>query len=358
MTDDADADPADVARLVAAARELGDSIAAVELQWELDDDDARPSWRLDVCAIVRRSGPFDSRYRSEALAGVPAEEPGDRARAEALARAVATALEVDAEIAGLAVAGGRSGSRWIERQGEAPVVAYAVRWALYTWSDEGERRDLEGERIVEARSGRDAEHAVTDALEERYRATARPVYLSVAVRGEPRRGWSHRTPELSRDATPAEELRRWHREGRSVGAIVRDLSTATTAPSPLTVMMSLERAFGLPVHYLGAVAAWRAGRIGLAELDAALDTQVVAMRPAWDRPRRLRDARARGESLAALLRREEGGGAAPLALIVALRDTFGIGLADAENAVARLGEDDDAAIDRDLDAAIEHATVN
>jgi hypothetical protein len=65
--------PAEVTSLVERARSLGARIVAIELQWDLDENDDGLHWMLLVCAIVAAPGPVSSGYRSVPLTEIRAE---------------------------------------------------------------------------------------------------------------------------------------------------------------------------------------------------------------------------------------------------------------------------------------------
>ena len=342
----------DVTELVALARSLVAPVVAIELQWEVDEDDDGTRWVLLLCAIVAAPGASHSRFRAHALRMVPAEAPDERARAGALATAVATALGVEVRMPALDRCGGTGGSRWIEAQGVGSPAPYVVRWDAYTWSDAGERIDESGELELAATSGEAARAQVEDRVRDRLGAAVRPVFVRTAIDGTSTGAWSSRTPPRSGDVPGTDELRAWHLDGRSIAAIVDAVRARRPAPTPLAIMRALEIAFDVTLDALAPVAARCAERVSSAQLDDAVEPIVVAQRPRWDRPRRLREVHAAGASLAAFLRAERVAGAGTIELMKSLRDAFEISLGDAKIAVGTLGHDRDDDVDAELAAAI------
>lgn len=342
----------EVARLAVRCGGLGAPIVAIELQWSVADELDGVWWEFAVCAIITGAGALDSRFRSHRLHAVRAETPAERAQAAALARALAAHLGVEACVPALDTHGGPRGSRWIEAQGAPPVAPYQVRWELQTWSDAGERVEEMDETTVLAISGRAARDQLERELMARAGGPARPVVVRSVIDGVDAGGWYCMRPPRPAGLPVADELHAWHRAGHSISTIAGTLRARIPRPTVLEVMRVLEDAFMVSLDALAPVAAWGAGRISAADLDTALDHAIVARRPDWDRPRRLREAHARGGSLAAALRTERADGAGTVALMKSLRTAFSIPLVDAKDVVDRLDGDDDGRDDAVLAAAI------
>lgn len=342
----------EVAQLAVRCGGLGAPIVAIELQWAVRDDLDGVAWEFEVCAIVVGAGAFDSRFRSQRLRAVRAESSVERAQAAVLARALAARLGVEASVPALDTVGGRVGSRWIEAQGAPPAAPYRVGWELQTWSDAGDRLEETGVSTVLAGSGRAARDQLERELMARVGGPGRPVFVRSAIDGVDAGGWYCTRPPRPAVAPAADELHTWHRDGHSISTIADTLRARIPRPTVLEIMRAVEGAFMVSLDDLAPVAAWGAGRLSAAELDAALDHMIVARMPDWDRPRRLRVAHARGGSLAAALRAERADGAHSVDLMKSLRTAFAVSLRDAKEAVDRLGSNDDSAVDAALAAAI------
>jgi hypothetical protein len=332
---------ADIANLVAAANALAVPVAAVEAQWE-HDESTSDGWRLDVCVIVEQPGREHARYRSVRLIAPPA------ALAIETARALAAALGVPVAVTSIAERCGLDGSRWLEAQQPA-VADDEVRWEARTWTDDGDRVHQSGTTTWTATSGYQACCSVERAVADDLGAAVRPVDVRARI-DDAERWWWHPLGPRSPRIAEVEELRRSHLAGRSVAELVADL--CDRAPDVLSVMRLLAETFATPLLDLDPVAQFAAGRIDASALDLAIESVVVDNRRVWDRPRRLRAAHERGESLAAALRAERDAGAGTIELILGLREAFGVSLSVAKTVTDRRNPADDPAVDAELAAAI------
>ncbi len=100
------------------------------------------------------------------------------------------------------------------------------------------------------------------------------------------------------------------------------------------------------------LAAWRRSQLDDAALDDAISPKLESTRANWDRPRRLREAKARGDSIAAFVRNERREGHGHIQLIKALIKAFGLGLSVAKSFVGLCG---DAQYDAELDRSLEQS---
>jgi hypothetical protein len=264
----------------------------------------RCSWCLEICAIVTSPGWSDSRFSSVGLARLPAETPAERAHAKVLAVGLAERLGVELCSPSLEEAGGKSGSRWMERQGSPPDTDYRVSWEAYWWTDDGDRVADAGVEEVRAVSGERACASVENRVRARIGGMERPAYVRTGLASAQAlwSSWSarHVSPLIGM-FSPPDAVRAWRLEGRSAVEIIAALRQQAPHATVLAIMLVLEQSFDIALGALAPVAAWASGRLSADELGRALDGVITAAQPRWDRARRLRDAYERGESLAALL---------------------------------------------------------
>jgi ribosomal protein L7/L12 len=332
-------------------------MVAVELQWDLDEDDQmRCAWCLEICAIVTSPGWSDSRFSSVGLARLPAETPAERTHAKLLAGGLAERLGVELCSPSLEEAGGKGGSRWMERQGLPPDTEYRASWEAYWWTDDGDRVSDAGAEEVRAVSGERACASVENRVRVRVGGTERPAYVRTRLASAQARwsSWSGRHVSSPMGMfSPPDAVRAWRLEGRSAVEIIAALRQQAPHATVLAIMLALEQSFDINLDALAPVATWANGRLSADELGRALDGVITAARPRWDRARRLRDAYERGESLAALLL-DELPSAGHIQLIKALKDAFGLSLREAKPAVDGLTSDPEGTrrVDAELLAAI------
>jgi hypothetical protein len=308
---------------------------AVELEWDIhEDDDGETTWVLALHAIVEAPGPDHSEYSTVRLAAFPAESLDDRREAHRVTAGVAARAGIPWHAPPLDEQGGRGGSAWIRARPPGAPVPYPFAWSARWWSDDGREHATQGTESVSARSGRDAQIELQRQLEVRF--PERP--LEMLLEGQRIRILA--TTSIDVDAVRATALV----EGSRPSRIARSLAGA----SGRSLMIAFEHAFGLRFESLGALARWRAGELDDTALDAALAAAVSGNRATWDRPRRLRELRARGESVAAAIRADRQAGM--IVLIVAAREAFGLSLAQAKELVDRACAD--ASSDAELDGSL------
>jgi hypothetical protein len=289
-----------IKKLVAAVRDL-DTRVALELQWDTDeDDDMRVSWVLALHVIVGRPGKHHSAYSTVELARMPAETVEERRAAHALAAAVAQETGLAVHAASVESQGGQGGSAWIRAQPPGPPHPYEIGWETEWWTDEGEPAKAAAVEAVPSTSGYDAGIVLSRSLLQRF--PSRP--LSMFIRdGSPRtihkEGWPAGLPE--REAVRAAARDSDCRASAVARAVLAHAPTATN----LTLMLAFHESFSIPLEALAALVRWRKGELDDARLDAALP-QIERRRLDWDRPRRLREVRASGQSVAAFIRGQRG----------------------------------------------------
>jgi hypothetical protein len=331
----------DVDAIVAAARRIADRVA-IELQWDLDgDDDDRTRWVLALHVVVARPGPVHSAYSTIELARLPADELDARRVAHRLAGAVADALGLSLQAPPVEDQGGRGESAWIRAQPVGAPHAYKRAWEVAWWRDDGEAVHARGTDHIVAISGRAANLQLGRVLANRF--PVRP--LEYSFDGGPRYGGGGAAPARFPDRERVRAIA-WTEGGRASG-IARGLVARVPDATALELMLAFQDGFGIRLAALAPLAAWRRGVLDDAALDAALP-QVQENRDDWDRPRRLREARAAGRSVAAMVRAD---GRAPslLRLVMDLGEAFGMSLRDAKEFADRCS---DPRNDAELDAMI------
>jgi hypothetical protein len=350
--------PADtdlVAELTRKTRDIAHTQLAVELQWGTSDyNESLGLWEeeLDLCLIVSAPGWDDSRYRVDKLTSLPATHMPERTRARDIASALAAALDLELCAPSLEQAG-QVGSRWIERRGPAPLCDYEVQWEAVFWTDDGDKQTTAGVESSPGSSGKDACYRVDRLVQARLGAGARPLMTRTSIPSlAPRSGWGSVPPEYPKAAPSADELRAHKREGRSASRLLRDALERAPALSALSLMIAFEAAFMLDLERLTEISRHRKGEIEDAALDEALEPRIHQQMPRWNRPFALREARARGTGMAAILRADKAAGEGSIYLILSLREAFALDLGTAKGLVDGVDHRPPAELDAELMAAI------
>lgn len=340
----------DVEELAAAVRGVNRRVG-LELQWDLSDEDEPPfgyaRWMLALHVIVARPGPDHSRYSTIALAQLEADQPEQRRDAHRIAAAVAAATALPLHAPPLEDRGGQGDSTWIRSLPAGPPHPYELTWEVRWWTNDGAPATASGAEHVTATSGHDADILLRRELRRRF--SGLPLWLKIRGSGERYEGfgsevgaaWPSLLPDLERVRAIALT------EGCRAAGVARGLVARVPALTPLELMIAFSEAFEIRFEDLAPLASWRKGALGDAELDAALP-HVADHRHRWDRVRRLRDAQAAGQSVAAMLR-EERGPAGVVRLVRDLRFAFDISLGEAKELVDSCRDPrDDAQLDAQL----------
>ncbi|WP_163990289.1 hypothetical protein [Pyxidicoccus caerfyrddinensis] len=340
-----------VEKLVAEVNAIAQPRVALELQWEVINDESREgysAWVLELHAIVEQPGLHHSQYSTLPLHRFPVEALTDRRDAQRIAEVVAERTHLALHAPPVEDSGGTGGSGWLRRAPIGPPVAYDCSWEASWWTDEGRREEARGHEPVHAESGELAGARLMKQLASRF--PQRPLSLSVDAAGE-RHNTSHSVPypaELPEaDAIRALALAEACRASR--------IARALPATSGLSLMLAFAAAFeGWPtaMSTYAPLAAWRRGELDDAALDDAVSPRIDRTRDDWDLPRRLREVKARGDSVAAFIRNEQRKRqySNNIQLVRALFQTFGLSLGEAKVFVS---DCHDARFDAELDLLLE-----
>ncbi|WP_163992935.1 hypothetical protein [Pyxidicoccus caerfyrddinensis] len=340
-----------VEKLVAEVEAIAQPRVALELQWGVIDDESREeysAWVLDLHAIVEQPGRHHSQYSTLPLHRFPAEALTDRSDAHRIAEVVAERTHLALHAPPVEDRGGPGGSDWLRKTPIGPPVAYDCNWEASWWTDEGRREEARGREPVRAESGRLAGARLVGQLASRF--PQRPLSLRVDAAGE--RSHMDRSVPYPAELPEADTIRALAlAEACRASRIARGLP----ATSGLSLMLAFAAAFeGWPIAMstYAPLAAWRRGELDDAALDDAVSPVIDRTRDDWDRPRRLCEVKARGDSVAAFIRNEQRKGhySNNIQLVRALLKTFGLSLGDAKHFVYSCS---DARLDAELDLRLE-----
>jgi hypothetical protein len=308
-----------VAKVTSAHPRVG-----LELQWELtgDDDDLR--WELELHVLVEIPGREHSRYSSIRLHAFPGEELEERRAAHRIAFAVAERTRMPLYSPALEERGGEGGSNWIRRQPTGAATGYEMSWHVEWWTPDATVETASGTEVVASDSGEHANWALSKLLQQRF--SERP--LSVKISTDKYGGSSYGAPSIGDAMITAMRTLALHQPPSRVARLVVE----QLAPSPRDLALAFCQAFtrSFQLERFVAAARWRRGEIDDAALDAELAAIVDDNRSNWDRPRRLREAKRAGKSVAATVREELALSYGMIAVIADLREAFEIGLGEAK----------------------------
>lgn len=313
-----------VNELAYKAKAVTAPLLALELQWDLEEDDrGHAYWILELHAIIEASGWDHSRFSTTALTTFPAESIDERHKALRLAQALAERCHLPLHAPPLDDKygrGGQGGSAWIRNAGTGPEAPYLVQWDVEWWTDEGVACTEAGTQIVNAVSGEAACRAQSKQLEIRFRS--RPLrYRTYTPDSIAMRWWNYCSPPRP----PIEEIREIaFRETGCPSRIAHAVVTKSPDMTTLSLMVAFERSFHLWIDSLGSLARWRSGELSDAELDAELAPRIENQRPKWDGPRVLRSALTAGRSVAACIREKLKRGERTICVARQLREAFDI----------------------------------
>src|SRR4051812_20152739 len=213
--------------------ELAGRCVALELQWELDEDDA-PGWVLELYAIVEAPGAKHSAFRLQRLDRFPASTLEEREHALACAQRLASNLGVPLEAPDVTEHGGAGGSRWLERAAVGPLYGYSIHWRAGWWTDAADRREASGRDTMYATSGEDAAARVADEVLARLEGRS----LVVIADGEGTFARRDTPVDYPADALSIDQVRTIALAGSP-----SSLAKALALPAPFDLMIVFSDAF-------------------------------------------------------------------------------------------------------------------
>jgi hypothetical protein len=311
---------AELEELVSRVQHRPSAVLAVELLAGYSRYDKHEGkWRHSYDLAVIRGEPTlnDSRFFVDKLCRLLADGSGAHESAISLARELAARLGVEAVVPS-APEEGRAYSRWVERQAPPEPMGFEVAWSAKVRNDGGLLEEVTGEEEVSATCGGRACALVSESVKKRLGWPDRPVHIraSIAKFGEGYR--CHYGARYPLEMPAPDNVRAWRREGADLTSILARLQSATNTFTPLKAMLVFERCFDMKLEELEALRLGEPEAVDFTHLTELID----ATQRGWDRPWRLRSARARGTSAAAVIRDDHAAGASILELVDSVRETW------------------------------------
>lgn len=291
--------------------------------------------KVYVSAVLAVPGANDARYRGEDVASIVVASPEEEA-------AVLDALALFAHERGARFEPAprrehawHNALAWIARQGPAPLAEWTVEWTGGWLRPDGtlvEKREVRtvaartaGEAHRVARVARSGEPGDEGDLLRAYEVARVRELGGEAMRTE----YSHPTPAgCPRSPT---ELRTLSVAGMAPTELLDRLAPA----SPRDRMCALAEAWHLGVSELGVAGAYVRGEFSREQAGEALTTLAEQNRVQWELDHRVCEAIRTGVVDAALLRDARSN---PIRLLIALRNTLGVGIGSGKLLLARLDE--------------------
>jgi len=340
-----------IAALHSKALEKREPVVVVDVMLDSHFDRARGRYCgcLRVAVVLAAASFKDSRYSEAYLDTLPGEGPEELGASLAVVRGLAARLGVAVHPSGRDPVVGEP--RWIGLQGPPPGRSWRFGWHTSVWRDDGSEVRESGETRVDAECGDSALAAVNRMIAARLAPPYR-VTLESAELGPIGERWYSR--DYPQGLPPVSTLRGWAVEGRSIAGVLRGL--ASTSSTALERMIALEEAFYVDLRALAPVAMFLAGTMSDGALDGALGPALERTRGRWSLPGRLLAVHAEGGSIGPVLHEfHERHGVGVMALIMAMREAFGLSLMSTKQLVGMVCSGERGEV---LDAAVRAAVAS
>lgn len=319
----------DIAALEAKARALTAGggrvrIVAIEARASSGSYD-RVVGRVRPCIVVsivtEQPSHEDSRYRSDVLDRLIAEDAAAEAAATTVIEGLAAVMQVPVHRV--------DSQTWIASQPAPPARPWPMQWTTTRWGEDGVEVRAEGEATLTATSGSEA---LRIAAAQLFSGIAPPYIRTLRAPDLSVHPWvSYYEATCPVGAPTIDGVRSAALAGAPVSTIFDEFPATL---STLRRMIAIEHAFHIELSALAPLAAYANGTSDRAALDAALAPLLKERQPRWSLVGALRETHAAGDRIGPVLRAHHARGVGTIHMMIAFREAFSLGLAAAKMVVS------------------------